>query len=349
MANELILSTYLLHNTPPDPTHLLTELWPNKIFIHQCPPLFPRHHIDGYTRVHFIAFLTRHITNLLQLQSYSNNLRLQNKKLSCVEIWTRDSKQNWIPSTKITMHGDEIIQMLYAIVINSITMICMYEMFLSINSLPPGRPRCHFKTAIFNLVLLIGIFTSSKDNALWWIPWDLTDDKSTLVQVMAWCHQAPAITRANVDLVLCRHLASPGHNELTHWSQMMHRYIHKYIRQWTGSSLLQVMARHLVSTKPSPEPILPDFTEHISMKFYLKLKLFHRRKCISICRLEMTAILFWSEYVKCNNSQIIYIVPQITPSIYTINCSQSTSMHWLCRLRFRYRYTRFTKYHWDKR
>ena len=59
-----------------------------------------------------------------------------------------------------------------------------------INSLAPGRPRCHFKTAIFNFVLLIGIFTSSKDNALRWMPWDLTNDKSTLVQVMAWCRQA---------------------------------------------------------------------------------------------------------------------------------------------------------------
>ena len=31
---------------------------------------------------------------------------------------------------------------------------------------------------------------SSKDNALRWMPRDLTDDKSTLVQVMAWCRQA---------------------------------------------------------------------------------------------------------------------------------------------------------------
>ena len=59
-----------------------------------------------------------------------------------------------------------------------------------INSLAPGRPGCDFKTAIFNLVLLIGIFTSSEDNALRWMPRDLTDDKSTLVQVMAWCRQA---------------------------------------------------------------------------------------------------------------------------------------------------------------
>ena len=60
-----------------------------------------------------------------------------------------------------------------------------------VNSLAPGRSGCHFKTAIFNLVLLIGIITSSKDNALRWMPRDLTDDKSTLVQVMAWWrHQA---------------------------------------------------------------------------------------------------------------------------------------------------------------
>ena len=46
------------------------------------------------------------------------------------------------------------------------------------------------KNIIFNLVLLIGIFRSSHDNALRWMPQDLDDDKSTLVQVMAWCRQA---------------------------------------------------------------------------------------------------------------------------------------------------------------
>ena len=61
---------------------------------------------------------------------------------------------------------------------------------LCVNSMAPGRPGCHFKTAIFSLVLLIGFFRSSYDNALRWMPWDLTNDKSTLVQVMAWCCQA---------------------------------------------------------------------------------------------------------------------------------------------------------------
>ena len=59
-----------------------------------------------------------------------------------------------------------------------------------LNSLAPGRYGCHSKDGIFNLVLLIGIFRSSHDNALWWMPQDLTDDKSTLVQVMASCRQA---------------------------------------------------------------------------------------------------------------------------------------------------------------
>ena len=58
------------------------------------------------------------------------------------------------------------------------------------NSLVPGRLGCHFKTAIFNLVLLIGFFRSSDDYAPRWMPWDLTDDESTLGQVMVWCRQA---------------------------------------------------------------------------------------------------------------------------------------------------------------
>ena len=65
-----------------------------------------------------------------------------------------------------------------------------YYMQHVINSLDPGRSGCDSKNGIFNLVLLIGIFRSSHDDALQWMPQDLTDDKSKLVQVMAWCRQA---------------------------------------------------------------------------------------------------------------------------------------------------------------
>ena len=77
------------------------------------------------------------------------------------------------------------------------------------NSLAPGRSECDSKNVIFNLVLLIGIFRSSDDNVLQWMPQDLTDDKSRLVQLMVWCRQA---TWANAESVPCRFMASLGHN-----------------------------------------------------------------------------------------------------------------------------------------
>ena len=67
---------------------------------------------------------------------------------------------------------------------------CIWFSKSKVNSLAPGSSECDSKNIIFNLVLLIGIFRSPHDNALWWMPQDLTDGKSTLVQVTAWCRQA---------------------------------------------------------------------------------------------------------------------------------------------------------------
>ena len=49
------------------------------------------------------------------------------------------------------------------------------------------------------------------------MPQDLTDDKSTLVQVWLGAVRQQAITWAIVDPDLCRHMASLGHNELNSW------------------------------------------------------------------------------------------------------------------------------------
>ena len=55
-----------------------------------------------------------------------------------------------------------------------------------------------------------------------------------------------------------------------------------YMRRWTGSALLQMMACRLDGTKPLSESILIycqlDPKECISIKFYLKFKYFHSRK-----------------------------------------------------------------------
>ena len=55
---------------------------------------------------------------------------------------------------------------------------------------PLGDLNVILKNVNFNLALLIAIFKSSHDNVLRWMPQDLTDGYSTLVQVMAWCRQA---------------------------------------------------------------------------------------------------------------------------------------------------------------
>ena len=59
-----------------------------------------------------------------------------------------------------------------------------------INSLAPGRFWFNFRWVILKLTLVNGGWGISFEIALRWMPLDLTDDKSTLVQVMAWCRQA---------------------------------------------------------------------------------------------------------------------------------------------------------------
>ena len=67
---------------------------------------------------------------------------------------------------------------------------CISFWFPVINSLAPGTSVYDFKKSIFNLVSLTGICRTSYANTLRGMPQDLTDGKSTLVQVMAWCRQA---------------------------------------------------------------------------------------------------------------------------------------------------------------
>ena len=59
-----------------------------------------------------------------------------------------------------------------------------------VSALDPGRYGRNFKRIIFILTIQnIGLRTHWRV-ALRWMPQDLTDDKSTYVQVMGWCRQA---------------------------------------------------------------------------------------------------------------------------------------------------------------
>ena len=75
-------------------------------------------------------------------------------------------------------------------VYNSINSLAPEDVALIFNSLDPGRFESNLRKVIFKLILMIGDWGIFCKIALKWMSMDLTDDKSTLVQVMAWCHQA---------------------------------------------------------------------------------------------------------------------------------------------------------------
>ena len=64
------------------------------------------------------------------------------------------------------------------------------HVIICFNSLAPGRFQINFRKVIFKLTLVNGGWSISHEIALRRMPLGLTDDKSTLVQVIAWCHQA---------------------------------------------------------------------------------------------------------------------------------------------------------------
>ena len=74
-----------------------------------------------------------------------------------------------------------------------------------------------------------------------------------------------------------------------------------FMRQWTGSALVQVMTCRLFGAKPLPQPILPycqlDPCEQISMKFKSNYKIFHSRICTWKCHCEKAAILSKGRWV----------------------------------------------------
>ena len=59
-----------------------------------------------------------------------------------------------------------------------------------VNSLAPGRFEWNSRSVSFKVISVIDGWEIICEIALRWMSLDLSDDNSTLVQVMAWCHQA---------------------------------------------------------------------------------------------------------------------------------------------------------------
>ena len=64
------------------------------------------------------------------------------------------------------------------------------EWVIKFNSLAPGKFEWNFSYLILQIISVIDGWGISCEMILTWMPQDVTDDKSTLVPVMAWCRQA---------------------------------------------------------------------------------------------------------------------------------------------------------------
>ena len=121
------------------------------------------------------------------------------------------------------------------------------------------------KNVIFNLVLLIGIFRSSHNNALRWMSRDLTDDKSRLVQAMAWCRQA-----TSHYLSQCWLSSLPPYGVISPQWVKLRRVACAAPSHWVGQCCLEI----------NLTPV-----ELTSVKIELRYKWFLSRKYIWNCRL----------------------------------------------------------------
>ena len=152
-------------------------------------------------------------------------------------------------------------------------------------------PLGDLKNVIFNLALLIGIFKSSYDDVLRWMPQDLSDDKSTLVQVMAWCHQA---TSHYLNQCWPRSLMSYGVTRPQWVNSLGSRDAYMTRPPW-----VQIKACRLFSAKPLSETMITycqTLRNTLQWNNIWNSKLFTQENENIVC--EIFAILSWPQCVK---------------------------------------------------
>ena len=99
----------------------------------------------------------------------------------------RDEKQlnaSYFRSLRYTFDCEDIERSTATV----ITLLQDYRAHL--RSLAPGKFEWNFRYLILQIISVIDGWGISCELAFRWMSLDLTDDKSTLVQVMVWCHQA---------------------------------------------------------------------------------------------------------------------------------------------------------------
>ena len=89
---------------------------------------------------------------------------------------------------QVQIHMVSVMKIIPSCALGIINILAKREVW--VNSLAPGRFEQKLRKVISRLISMTNGWGISCKITLRWIPLDLTDDKSTLVQVMAWCRQA---------------------------------------------------------------------------------------------------------------------------------------------------------------
>ena len=103
-----------------------------------------------------------------------------------------------------------------------------------------------------------------------------------ILSILSRFHEAVSISFKQISVLLSEKKRIESINLL--------RLSDAFMRQWNVASLVQIMACRLFGDNQFSEPVMVywqlDPKEHFSMKFYLKFKSFHSRKCIWKCHLQ---------------------------------------------------------------
>ena len=140
--------------------------------------------------------------------------------------------------------------------LNVIQYLTSNQCFDNFNSLAPGKFELNFRYVIFKRILVIDGWGIACEIAQIWMSPDFTDDKSTLVQVMAWCRQA---TSHYLSQCWPRSLSPYGVTR-PQWVKMQKnlRMVKIYCGKWKGSHWL--LCSHWVHLRMSSQPQLQPVT-----------------------------------------------------------------------------------------
>ena len=169
---------------------LITAIW-------CCPKPFSQwlHSFQRKLRSHWLKFLRRHVTEVRQdpgfLQAYENHdadFVITGGNL--VQLFLTKDIEHCCLRTLLQCSFFVKYSWFWRLFKKCLSVKKKSWCWLMINSLAPGGFENIFQNVFFKLISWIDTLSNSCETVLRRMPQNPSDDKSTLVQVMAWCRQA---------------------------------------------------------------------------------------------------------------------------------------------------------------